>query len=73
MVGDPRAMTGKPVIRGTQLTVEHILSLLASRATVEEILREYPGLTGEDIRACRPFAAKALADISFVPLTERPA
>jgi len=40
---------------------------------VEEILREYPGLTREDIRACRLFAAKALADISFVPLTERPA
>jgi uncharacterized protein (DUF433 family) len=70
---DPRVMTGKPVIRGTRLTVEHILSLLASGATVEEILREYPGLTREDIRACLLFAAKALADISFVPLTERPA
>lgn len=52
IVVNPRVMTGKPVIRGTRLTVEYILNLLAHGATVEEILQEYDGLTREDILAC---------------------
>ena len=51
---DPKVMVGKPVIRGTRLTVEYILNLLAHGATVEEILEEYEGLTEEDIWACLP-------------------
>lgn len=46
---NPKVMVGKPVIRGTRLTVEYILNLLAHGATVEEILQEYKGLTREDI------------------------
>src|SRR5262245_26008854 len=53
-------MVGKPVVRGTRLTVEHILRLLAFGATQEELLQEYPGLHKEDIQACLLFAAKAL-------------
>lgn len=49
---DPKVMVGKPVIKGTRLTVEYILNLLADGATVSEILREYNGLTQEDIQAC---------------------
>lgn len=52
IVVDPRIMVGKPVIKGTRLTVEYILNLLAHGAIVEEILEEYDGLTQEDIRAC---------------------
>lgn len=52
IVLDPKVMTGKPVIRGTRLTVEYILNLLAHGATVEEVLEEYDGLTPEDARAC---------------------
>jgi len=48
---DPAVMVGKPVIRGTRLTVEYILKLLASGATSADILNEYPGLL-DDIRAC---------------------
>ena len=55
-----KVMAGKPVIRGTRLTVECILNLLAHGATVEEILQEYKGLTREDIQACILFAAKKL-------------
>ena len=51
-----KVMAGKPVIRGTRLTVEYILGLLARGATVEEVLAEYDGLTPEDIRACFLFA-----------------
>lgn len=56
IVLDPNVMVGKPVIRGTRLTVEYILRLLATGATVEEILSEYDGLAVEDIRACMLFA-----------------
>ena len=49
---NPRVMVGKPVIRGTRLTVEYILNLLAHGATFEEILQEYEGLVPEDIQAC---------------------
>lgn len=61
-------MVGKPVIRGTRLTAEYILRLLAHGTTMEEILQEYPGLEKEDIYACLLFASKTLEDASFVPL-----
>jgi uncharacterized protein (DUF433 family) len=61
-------MVGKPVVRGTRLTVDHILRLLAFGATPEELLQEYPGLHREDIQACLLFAAKTLEDITFMPL-----
>jgi len=52
IVLNPNVMVGKPVIRGTRLTVEYILNLLAHGATVGEILQEYAGLVEEDIQAC---------------------
>jgi uncharacterized protein (DUF433 family) len=52
ITANPRVMVGKPVIRGTRLTVEYILNLLAHGATETEILDEYQGLTREDIQAC---------------------
>ncbi len=67
---DPKVMVGKPVIRGTRLTVEHILNLLAHGATADEILQEYEGLTLADIHACLLFAAKSLQSISFLPLPQ---
>ncbi len=68
IVTDPRVMVGKPVIRGTRLTVEYILNLLAHGASVEEILTEYEGLTEEDIRACLLFTARFLQETAFMPL-----
>lgn len=49
---NPKVMVGKPVIKGTRLTVEYILGLLAHGTTITEILEEYEGLTQEDIQAC---------------------
>lgn len=66
---NPRVMAGKPVIRGTRLTVEYILELLSQGITTEEILSEYPGLQQEDIQACLLFAAQSLSSMSFMPLT----
>lgn len=65
---DPDVMVGKPVIRGTRLTVQHILNQLAHGATVDDILAEYDGLTRDDIRACLLFAAETMGDTSFMPL-----
>ena len=65
---NPKIMTGKPVIRGTRLTVEYILNLLAHGATVADILEEYDGLAPEDIQACLLFAAHAMENTVFMPL-----
>jgi uncharacterized protein (DUF433 family) len=67
---NPEVMAGKPVIKGTRLTVEYVLNLLPHGATVAEILEEYQGLTPEDFQACLLFAKKFLADTTFVPLLE---
>jgi uncharacterized protein (DUF433 family) len=70
---DPQVMLGKPVIKGTRLTVEYILNLLAHNATNEEILAEYDGLTRDDIQACLLFATRSLENTSFMPLAMEPA
>ena len=70
---NPEVMVGKPVIKGTRLTVEYILNLLAHGAKAEQILDEYEGLTAEDIQACFLFATKSLGNTDFMPLTMEPA
>lgn len=68
IVVDPNIKVGKPVIKGTRLTVEYILGLLAQDATFDEIIDEYPGLTKVDIQACLYFATKSLQSTVFMPL-----
>jgi len=65
---NPKVMAGKPTIKGTRLTVEYILNLLAHGETVAEILEEYEGLAEADIRACLLFASRSLESTSFMPL-----
>jgi len=60
IVVDPGILAGKPVVKGTRLAVEFIIDLLAQGWTEEEILRNYPGLTSEDIRACLAYASTVL-------------
>jgi uncharacterized protein (DUF433 family) len=68
IVLNPKIMTGKPVIRGTRLTVDFILNLFAHGASEKDILNEYQGLTMEDIQACFLFATKFLKSTEFMPL-----
>lgn len=68
IVINPKIMVGKPIIKGTRLTVEYIIGLLAHGAKFEEILDEYEGLTQEDIQACLMFATKSLESTLFMPL-----
>lgn len=58
IVIDPRIRNGKPVIRGTRITVTDILEYLAGGMSDEEILADFPDLTAEDIRAALAFAAQ---------------
>ncbi len=60
IISDPKIMVGKPVIKGTRITVEHILTELANGLTVEQILTEYPHLTRQDIQAALQFAAESV-------------
>ena len=69
---NPKVMVGKPIIKGTRLTVEYVLNLLAHGATTQEILEEYQGLKPEDIQACFLFATRSLGDTEFMPLTVEP-
>ena len=70
---NPDILAGKPVIKGTRLSVDYILNLLAHGTTAEEILQEYSGLAKEDIQACLLFATKSLGDTDFMPLSSRSA
>ncbi len=62
IVSDPDIMFGKPVIRGTRITVEQLLRKLAAGMSVEDVLRDHPKLTADDIRAAQAFAADVLSD-----------
>jgi uncharacterized protein (DUF433 family) len=65
---DPKAMSGKPVIRGTRIPVELIVRMLAQGIPESEILQEYPRLQTEDIRAALAYAAQVLALEDVFPL-----
>jgi uncharacterized protein (DUF433 family) len=54
---EPGKRSGKPTIRGMRITVYDVLDYLASGMTPEDILRDFPYLTREDIQACLSFAA----------------
>ena len=66
---DPKVLIGKPVIRGTRMSVEFIVDLLAAGWTHEQILASYPHITEHDIRACLAYAAELLHEEEVRPLT----
>ncbi len=65
---DQKIMIGKPIVRGTRLTVQHVLALLAGGMTQKDILLEHPQLAREDVQACLLFAMKAIDYTSVFPL-----
>ena len=68
IVINPKVMLGKPVIKGTRLTVEYIIDCLAHGETADEILSEYEGLRQDDIAACLLFAKESLSETDYLPL-----
>ncbi len=66
---DPVLLAGKPVVRGTRLAVDFIIGLLGQGWSDSDILRNYPGLTREDIAACLQYASEVLQAEKVYPLT----
>ena len=64
IIADPEILGGKPIVEGTRLSVEHILGLLASGMSNEEIIADYPDLSDESIRAVLGYSARALQSTS---------
>lgn len=60
IVLDPAVLAGKPVVRGTRLSVEFIIGLMADGWNEADILANYPGLSREDIAACLSYARDVL-------------
>ena len=71
---DPAIMLGKPVIRGTRITVELLLRRLAEGASERELLEDYPHLTTEDIRAAVAYGAASVAheEVVILPSQQDP-
>jgi uncharacterized protein (DUF433 family) len=61
IVINPKIMLGKPIIKGTRLTIEIIVEKLAYGETTEDLKRDYPFITEDDIKAALLYAAKRLA------------
>jgi uncharacterized protein (DUF433 family) len=64
---EPGKMGGKPCIRGLRITVYDVLDYLASGMTEDEILRDFPDLTKEDLRASLAFAADRERKLAGIP------
>ena len=65
---DPKVLLGKPVVRGTRLSVEFVVGLVANEWTRAQILDNYPGITGDDITACLQYAHTLLAQERVYPV-----
>jgi uncharacterized protein (DUF433 family) len=68
IVLDPNVMVGKPVIRGTRITVEFVIGLLAQGWTEQEVLTAYPHLTRDDILACLGYAQDLVSSERVYPI-----
>ena len=67
IVLNPEILAGKPVVKGTRLAVEFIIGLLAQGWPEAEVLRNYPGLTREDIQACLSYAEELMQGEKVYP------
>ncbi len=66
IITDPDVMLGKPIIKGTRITVELILKKLSEGSTVEELLKAYPHLTKEDILAALSYSADVISQEELI-------
>ena len=68
IIVDSKILTGKPVVRGTRISVELVVDLLATGWSHAQILASYPHLTEEDIRSCLAYAGELLREEKVYPL-----
>lgn len=68
IVVDKNVLVGKPVVRGTRLSVEFVVGLFAQGWTLQQVLENYPGLTPDDVHACFGYASDMLQSERIYPL-----
>ena len=68
---NPKIMVGKPVIKGTRIPVYLIVKLVGQGQTFDQILKDYPQLTREDIKAALDYAGQTLAGEEVLPLMKK--
>lgn len=71
IVIDPEILCGKPIVKGTRLAVEFIVDLLAQGWKEADILRNYPGVTRDDLLACLAYASAVLHAEKVYPIAVR--
>jgi uncharacterized protein (DUF433 family) len=64
---NPKIFSGKPIVRGRRIAVEHVLGMLAAGDTPQMILQGYPWLEMEDIQACLVYARKLVSRETVEP------
>lgn len=67
IIADPAVLVGKPIVRGTRLSVEFLLGLMAEGWSEHDLLDNYPGLTREDVAACLAYARDLVASERVYP------
>lgn len=70
---DPKVMVGKPVIKGTRITVELVLEKLAGGASIDDLLHSYPHLRREQLLACLEYAYRSMSADFVFPLAHETA
>ena len=66
---DPQVLVGKPIIKGTRISVEHVVKLMADGWSEADVLRSYPHLKPDDLRACLAYVTDMLSSERVYPLT----
>jgi uncharacterized protein (DUF433 family) len=64
----PEVLCGKAVVKGTRISVEHVVKLLSDGWSEPDVLRSYPNLTAEDVKACLAYAGEAVANERVYPV-----
>ena len=71
ITADPAILVGKPVVRGTRISVETVLEHLADNPNLDELFAAFPRLTPEDVRACLAYASALAAGEDVEPAPKR--
>lgn len=71
ITSDPAILGGKPIIAGTRIAVSTILDLLAAGLSVDEVLKEYPGLTKKAVQEAISFASARVRRETILPITTK--
>lgn len=66
---NPKILSGKPIFEGTRIPVDSILEFIAQGYNFNQILKEYPSLTKDDLSAAVKFAAKQIKEIKIFPVS----